>query len=87
MEYARHYRVAKACELLAQGDFPLKEIADRLAFPDLPTFSKLFRKIAGMSPGAFRKAERAGEPGGSDASRRGTAGDLVDDSGAGGSQS
>jgi AraC-like DNA-binding protein len=58
MEYARHYRIAKACELLASGDLPLKEIAERLAFPDLPTFSKLFRKIAGKSPGAFRKAER-----------------------------
>ncbi len=56
MEYARLYRVEKARELLVTGDLPLKEIADRLAFPDLPTFSKLFRKIAGTSPGAYRKS-------------------------------
>jgi two-component system, response regulator YesN len=59
MEYARVYRMAKACELLSGGDIPLKEIADLLAFPDLPTFAKLFRRIAGVSPGAYRKAARS----------------------------
>ncbi len=62
MEYARIYRMGKARELLSDTDLPLKEIADRLAFPDLPTFAKLFRKIAGTSPGSFRKTSRtAGE--------------------------
>lgn len=63
MEYARAKRAEKARELLAGSDAPLKEIADRLSFPDLPTFSKLFRKVVGTSPGAYRKASR-GMPGG-----------------------
>jgi two-component system, response regulator YesN len=58
MEYVRAYRMEKARELLSETDLPLKEIADRLAFPDLPTFSKLFRKISGTSPGAYRKSIR-----------------------------
>jgi YesN/AraC family two-component response regulator len=65
MEYARLKRAEKARELLAGSDAPLKEIADSLAFPDLPTFSKLFRKVVGTSPGAYRKAHRgAGGPSG-----------------------
>ena len=60
MGYARFKRTEKACELLGESDAPLKEIADRLAFPDLPTFAKLFRKIVGISPGAYRKALRSG---------------------------
>lgn len=65
MEYARVKRAERARELLAGSDAPLKEIADLLAFPDLPTFSKLFRKVVGTSPGAYRKASRgmAGGPG------------------------
>lgn len=55
MEYARRYRIYAACKILASSDAALKEVADSLAFPDLPTFSKLFRKIVGASPGAFRK--------------------------------
>jgi YesN/AraC family two-component response regulator len=58
MEYARIFRVGKARELLAGTDLPIKEIADQLAFPDLPTFSKLFSKISGISPGAYRKSAR-----------------------------
>lgn len=67
MEYARAYRIGKAREFLASGELPMKEIADRLAFPDLPTFSKLFRKIVGTSPGAFRKTLETGRRRGSGA--------------------
>jgi AraC-like DNA-binding protein len=56
MEYARLRRTQKACELLSGTDAPLKEIADKLSFPDLPTFAKLFRKVVGTSPGAYRKS-------------------------------
>lgn len=63
MEYARVKRAERARELLSGSDTPLKEIADLLAFPDLPTFSKLFRKVVGTSPGAYRKASRGMAPG------------------------
>jgi len=59
MEYARRYRTEKAAELLTGTDLPIKAIAEALAFPDLPTFSKLFRKISGVSPGAYRRTSRA----------------------------
>ncbi len=60
MEYARRYRIHTAVRLLVSTDAPLKDIADRLGFPDLPTFSKLFRKIAGTSPGAYRRTRTGG---------------------------
>ncbi len=79
MEYARSYRIGKAREFLAAGELPMKEIADRLAFPDLPTFSKLFRKIVGTSPGAYRKAGGLPSPGAAAGGGSVIAGDAGED--------
>jgi AraC family transcriptional regulator, arabinose operon regulatory protein len=48
-------RIAQAQELLADPTLPLEQIADRLGYPDLPTFAKQFRSVAGLPPGRWRR--------------------------------
>lgn len=48
---------ADARKLLACTDMEVKEIADRLGFPDLSSFGKFFKKETGLSPSLFRKRQ------------------------------
>lgn len=45
----------EAKRLLFYSDLTIKEIADSLGFDDAPYFNRLFSKMVGISPGAFRK--------------------------------
>ncbi|MEO1514676.1 MAG: AraC family transcriptional regulator [Bacteroidota bacterium] len=47
-------------QLLSNTDLPLKEIAYRLRFNDQAYFSRFFKKMTNVSPGAFRNASRRG---------------------------
>ncbi|OXS59871.1 hypothetical protein B1A99_10055 [Cohnella sp. CIP 111063] len=53
--YLIEYRIAKACEMLREGDLKTYEIAERVGYPDYPHFTKLFKKYVGLSPSEFRK--------------------------------
>ena len=44
-----------AKSILIETDKSIKEVAFELGFPDPVTFSKQFRKVAGMTPGEFKK--------------------------------
>ena len=48
----------EAQRLLYYSDLPVRQIAFSLGFEDEKYFNRLFRKIVGMPPGAFRKRER-----------------------------
>jgi AraC-like DNA-binding protein len=48
-------RLARARELLAGTDYPLARIADLVGYDSPYSFSRAFRRQAGISPGAFRK--------------------------------
>jgi AraC-like DNA-binding protein len=52
-------RVQAAIPLLLDGDDKLEAIAARLGFSSLPTFSRLFRRVTGRSPSAFRAGRGA----------------------------
>jgi AraC-like DNA-binding protein len=52
-------REARARQELRQRDTPLVEIAERLGFSDLATFSRAFKRWTGEPPGLFRR-NRAG---------------------------
>lgn len=54
-EYLLDIRMARAKELLRATMSPLKEIAASVGIPDVYYFSKLFKRIEGMSPGNYRK--------------------------------
>jgi AraC-like DNA-binding protein len=47
-------RIARACEILARTDQPLKIIALRTGFADQSYFTKVFRRYAGVTPGGYR---------------------------------
>ena len=48
-------RADEARRALRQGDAPLAEIAWRLGFSDLATFSRAFKRWTGQPPGTFRR--------------------------------
>lgn len=50
-----HQRIEQVKMLLASSQMSLKEIANRFNYPDLPSFSKQFKKITGQTPGQYMK--------------------------------
>jgi AraC-like DNA-binding protein len=51
-------RADEAKRALAGSDAPIAEIAWRLGFADLATFSRAFKRWTGQPPGTFRRAAR-----------------------------
>ncbi len=54
-EYLIQYRLDYACMLLEDSDTKISNIAKAVGYADSLTFSKIFRKMKGMSPSAYRK--------------------------------
>ena len=55
LSYLRSLRVQKAMTLLSEADHPLEHVARAVGFSDAFSFSKVFKKIVGHSPSAFRR--------------------------------
>lgn len=53
-QYLVGQRIAKAKELLRNSDLSITEICVTVGFESLGSFSTLFRKVAGVSPRAYR---------------------------------
>jgi transcriptional regulator GlxA family with amidase domain len=53
---AIHLRIEHAQSLLTTTDRPLRDIADACGFADVHHFSKAFKRLAHVSPGAYRRA-------------------------------
>jgi AraC family 4-hydroxyphenylacetate 3-monooxygenase operon regulatory protein len=47
--------IEEAKQYLVHTDLPVVQIADRLQFTDIATFSKFFKRYTALSPSAFRK--------------------------------
>lgn len=60
LDYLRRLRVEEARRLLAEPNLSVKEIAARTGFRDTSHFSKVFRRVDGLSPAHFRDALLAG---------------------------
>lgn len=58
--YVNSKKMAKAAELIEQGDFTITEIAFKLHFETLQSFSKSFKRTIGISPMEYKK-ENAGK--------------------------
>lgn len=52
--YALQCRIGEACSLLGETDLPLKQIAEKLGYSDVFFFTRQFRKVMGVPPGAYR---------------------------------
>ena len=56
--YFNLLKMQTACNLLDSTDMNINQIAAKLGFDDSYYFSRLFSKIMGMPPSAYRTAER-----------------------------
>jgi AraC-like DNA-binding protein/mannose-6-phosphate isomerase-like protein (cupin superfamily) len=56
--YLARWRMARAAELLRDTDHGLGEIAGRVGYESVPSFSNAFKKWQGARPGAFRRGQR-----------------------------
>lgn len=54
VQYINRQKIRHAEALLASTDMTVQEIADKLAFSDIFYFSRVFRKVNGNSPSAYR---------------------------------
>ncbi len=60
LEEIQRVRVARAQGFLAGSEMKLAEVAERCGFPNSQRFSVVFRQVAGVSPGAYRRQFREG---------------------------
>ncbi len=72
-EFVAQVKVEKAKELLRDGKYKMFEVAQLLGFDDAFYFSKVFKKIAGMSPSEYYLSSARREPWGE------SAGESADD--------
>jgi transcriptional regulator GlxA family with amidase domain len=61
MEYLQRVRVQHARELLKDIDLSIKEVAARTGFSDPYHFSRVFRRIDGLSPAYYREIVLSGK--------------------------
>ncbi len=54
-EYISQMKIARAKELMAEGNLKIYEIADRLGFESAFYFSKVFKKITGYTPRDYQQ--------------------------------
>jgi AraC-like DNA-binding protein len=57
-QYLVRTRLRRAARLLAEDDLSVTDAAFEAGFGDLSNFMRTFRRAAGISPGAFRRAAR-----------------------------
>jgi AraC family transcriptional regulator of arabinose operon len=56
--YFLRLKMQRACHLLDTTALPVKMVADQLGIPDPYYFSRIFRKIMGVSPRRYRQMEK-----------------------------
>jgi AraC-like DNA-binding protein len=58
VDYVARTRFNKACELLADGDLRISEIAFEVGFQSLSQFNRVFQRLSGKPPTAYRATQR-----------------------------
>lgn len=53
--YLQQLRVARAKELLELGESPIDDVAWKVGYEDASAFRKIFHRIVGLAPGAYRQ--------------------------------
>ena len=59
LQYLARWRMARAAELLRDTHEGMGEIAAKVGYESVPSFSKAYKRWQGTSPGAFRRTQRA----------------------------
>jgi AraC-like DNA-binding protein len=63
VDYVARIRIEKACDLLQDRHVRISEIAFAVGFQSLSQFNRVFKKLSGRSPSAYREARRSRFPG------------------------
>jgi len=62
VQYLHHYRIEKAKELLKKdGGLPVQVIGNQVGFENPQHFMKVFKKLVGCTPGAYRESDAKGD--------------------------
>jgi transcriptional regulator GlxA family with amidase domain len=61
LEYVQRLRIEDAKRRLERTDMPVDEISWRVGYEDAAFFRRLFKRTAGLAPGAYRKRFRIPE--------------------------
>lgn len=61
LSYVTSWRIQKACHFLLESDLPTDVIAEKVGYQSQASFSKVFKKIIGQGPGAYRRLGRTQE--------------------------
>lgn len=56
IEYLNHIRIDHACSYLKQNYFKTYEIAYKVGFTDEKYFTRVFKKVTGMTPSEYKKS-------------------------------
>lgn len=54
-EYLMHFRIKQAKKLLISTPFDIKKVAKQVGYQDPLAFSKMFKRMVGLSPSEYRK--------------------------------
>lgn len=54
-DYITIRRIERSCELLRKTDLPIIEVAQRCGYENLSNFNRMFLRIVGTSPSAYRR--------------------------------
>lgn len=54
IDYFNRLKIQRACELLSTTNLRVSEVGEQVGFPDPYYFSRLFKKIMGLSPRTYR---------------------------------
>lgn len=55
-QYLMEFRVRKACELLENNSLTIGDVSHSVGYPDQLLFSKVFKRIQGVTPSEYRKS-------------------------------
>jgi AraC-like DNA-binding protein len=58
VDYVARTRFEKACDLLLNANLRISEIAFAVGFQSLSQFNRVFKKLSGKSPSAYRAAHQ-----------------------------
>lgn len=58
VNYVNRLRVNKACQLLTEPHLNITQVADAVGITDSNYFARIFRRLTGTSPSAYRKSSR-----------------------------
>ena len=57
VDYVGHTRISRAHDLLRRSDLRISEIAFAVGFQSLSQFNRVFKKLSGCSPSAYRATD------------------------------